>query len=164
MSTAVRVCASGELWVGSGVGSLQTALHEAIHLARDEIIISCFSVTSGADAIIAELQAALERGVLVRMIVNHLEEQASAAALELKRMAQIYPHFELWNFRGQEGSDLHAKVLCVDRRVAVVGSSNLSFRGLVASYELGIVLTGTAAETIAERVGSLLSTQLVTRE
>ena len=163
MTTAIRVCASGELWVGGGVGSLQTALHEAVQSATDEIVISCFSVTSGAQPLVTELHAALRRGILVRMIVNRLAQQAPSAVSELKRLATEYPHFELWDFVGEEGSDLHAKVLCVDRQLAVLGSSNLSFRGLVTSYELGVVVTGPPAQTIAERIGTLLSTPLVTR-
>src|SRR5262249_43686465 len=112
-----------------------------------------------------DLRAALERGILTQMIVNRIEQQDNRSVTLLRILADQYQHFELWNFGGQSegGPDLHAKAVCADSRLAVVGSSNLSFRGLVANFELGVVVHGDAARTLSDRMRLLLSSRLVQR-
>jgi cardiolipin synthase len=52
-------------------------------------------------------------------------------------------------------TDLHAKVLVVDRSIALVGSANLSFHGMVSNHEMALVVRGPTAEVIAERFDML---------
>jgi cardiolipin synthase len=163
MSSEIRICASGDLWVGGGIGSLETALHQLLMSAEDKVLIACYSVTPGANALLSELSGVLERGVLVRMIVNRFEKQNTDARVQLRGLSTKFRHFELWDFTGPTGTDLHAKVLCADGRQAVIGSSNLSFRGLVSNYELGVKISGETARAIEERVLAIFSSRHASR-
>jgi cardiolipin synthase len=62
-----------------------------------------------------------------------------------------------------DGGDLHAKVICADERIAVIGSSNLSFRGLVSNYELGVVVRGEPARIIGDKLRTMFSSRSVER-
>ena len=62
-----------------------------------------------------------------------------------------------------EWSDLHAKVIVVDRRKAIIGSSNLSRRGFLTNYELALLLEGSTATTVASVVDKLLASPHVLR-
>lgn len=54
------------------------------------------------------------------------------------------------NFCDPAGRQLHAKVLVSDRKKALVGSANFSWGGMIANYEIGIMLEGDAAWKMAE--------------
>jgi phosphatidylserine/phosphatidylglycerophosphate/cardiolipin synthase-like enzyme len=67
------------------------------------------------------------------------------------------------NFRadgGGTGEGLHAKVLVADRSAALVGSSNLTFHGLVSSHELAVLVRGPLAGEIADRIDMLARSAL----
>jgi cardiolipin synthase len=163
MNSDIRVCASGDLWVGGSVGSLETAVHEVFTSARDHIFITCYSITGGANALFDALRGALDRGVLTRLAINKITGQSADAVGQLRALGQSYPHFELWNFVSANGADLHAKVVCADECMAVIGSSNLSFRGLVSNYELGVVVRGEPARIVSDRLRALFSSRSVQR-
>ncbi len=48
--------------------------------------------------------------------------------------------------------DLHAKVIVVDHNAALVGSANMTWKGLVGNHELAVLVSG----EVASRVGMLL--------
>src|SRR5690242_8420977 len=111
MNGDIQVCASGELWVGGSVGSLETAIYEVFTSATNNILITCYSITAGANALLDALRGALERGVLIRIAVNNINGQSPTAVTQLRTLARSYPHLELWNFVPADGGDLHAKVI-----------------------------------------------------
>lgn len=47
---------------------------------------------------------------------------------------------------------LHAKVVVVDRKKAVLGSANFSWGGMAAHYEIGVLLEGDEAWTLSKLV------------
>jgi len=47
---------------------------------------------------------------------------------------------------------LHAKLIVVDRSIALVGSSNLSWKGLILNHELAVLIEGPTAA----KVGNLI--------
>lgn len=63
----------------------------------------------------------------------------------------------IYNFTSDEQIDLHAKLVVIDRQKAIVGSSNLSRRGLLTNYELALVVEGMAVAEIANVVDRLIS-------
>ncbi len=139
MSNA-QIVVSGLAWMGSGIGSIESAIEDLLKSAEDEILLTAYSI-GNADHIFDLLESALARGVIVRMAVNRLSEQNGSVQNRLKYLQSKYPHFYLHSFQpdGERG-DLHAKVLVVDRKSALVGSSNLSFNGMVLNHELAVVL------------------------
>lgn len=163
MSTDITVVVTGVEWLGAGVGSIESALEELFREARREVIVSAYSVTSGADLIFSWMEAALARGVEVSFLVNRFSEQPQNAGQVLRSLVSRYPHFHLYDFEQAVGTDLHAKAIVCDRRIAVVGSSNLSRRGMLANYEIAVRLEGPHAECVAAVLDRVVQSHLVTK-
>lgn len=162
----VDVVVTGLGWVGAGVRSIDGVLREMVRSARSSLDITVYSLTDGAAIVFEEIEAALGIGVKVRLVVNDLGDQRNAARNRLRTLLDRFPgQFHVWNFPRQpdaEKAGLHAKVIVVDRRKALVGSANLSFLGLAGSHELGVSVDGPAAERVALCVDQLLGTRFVT--
>jgi cardiolipin synthase len=151
----IRVVVSGLGWMGSGTGSIESAIETLLSEARREILLTAYSI-GNADHIFELLESALARGVRVRMVVNRLSEQHESIQRRLERLRQRYPYFDLWSFEPhEERGDLHAKVLVVDRQHALVGSSNLSYNGMVLNHELAVLIEGKEASDIAAALDTL---------
>lgn len=153
----VRIVVTGLSWMGSGIGSIETAIEKLFREAREEIALTAYAITGGADLLLDWMEAALDRGVQVRMIVNRLEDQSSEVRVRLRNMVARYPHFHLYNFAPDDDFDMHAKVIVVDRLLALVGSSNLSRRGLTNNHELAVLVQGPPAAEVARALDLLLS-------
>jgi len=143
--------------MGSGIGSIESALGKLFREAKQEILLTAYSITSGADILFDWLDIALSRGVEIKMIVNHLEGQPPVVIQKLQGLVKKYQHFYLYDFHRDEWVDLHAKLVVADRQIAIVGSSNLSRRGLLTNYELALSITGQVATDIACAVDSIIS-------
>lgn len=158
---AVSVAVTGLTWMGSGIGSIETAIGKLFREAREEITLTAYSITGGADILLDWMEAALDRGVQVSMVVNRLEGQSPEATTRLRGFAGRYLHFRLYDFAPDGGFDLHAKVIVVDRRMALVGSSNLSRSGLLNNHELAVLVEGFAAVDVARALDLLLADALL---
>ena len=154
---AVSIAVTGFSWMGSGIGSIETAIERLFREASEEVALTAYAVTTGADLLLDWMTEALDRGVRVSMVVNRLEDQASGIGRQLRVLAVRYPHFRLYNFAPENDFDLHAKVIVVDRRMALVGSSNLSRRGLLNNHELAMLVEGPVATDVAKALDLLLT-------
>lgn len=150
------VVVTGIDWMGAGVGSIESAMRHLFHNAKREILLTVYSITSGADMLFDWLEEALSRGVEIKIVVNRLDEQKPAIKKKLYRLKGRYSHFHLYDFTLDGFTDLHAKLIVADRDKAIVGSSNLSKRGFLTNYELALVVTGAQASTIASVVDRLI--------
>jgi cardiolipin synthase len=149
------VVVTGIGWMGGGVGSIESALEQIFREAEQEIIVTAYSITSGADLLFDWMEAALMRGIKIRMVINRKDEQPPGVVNRLRNFARTYPHFHLYNFAADGEADLHAKAIVADRRVALIGSSNLSRRGLLNNHELAVLIQGTAANDVASVIERL---------
>ena len=131
--TRVSVVVTGTAWMGSGIGSIESALERLLREAEHEIALTVYAIGSGADLLLDWLEAALARGVQVKLVVNRLRSQPPDVTIRLRQFATMYPHLLFYDFAPESETDLHAKVVVVDRRLALVGSSNLSRRGLLSN-------------------------------
>ncbi|HAD06863.1 MAG TPA: endonuclease [Anaerolineaceae bacterium] len=153
----VRVVVSGLGWLGSGTGSIESAIEDLLRNARKEILLTVYSIGQ-ADRIFDLLDAALSRGVKVQMVVNRLSKQHAMVLKRLEELRKKYPYFSLFSFDPQEErGDLHAKVMVVDRSRALVGSSNLSYNGMVTNLEMAALIEGKEAENIADLIAKVIS-------
>jgi len=157
IETNVNVVVTGIDWMGGGVGSIESAMRQLFQDAKQEILLTVYAVTSGADMLFEWLEMALSRGVDIKMIVNRLNEQTPVVNSKLHYLDSTYPHFHLYDFTSVEYVDLHAKLIVIDRQKAMVGSSNLSKRGLLTNYELALTVEGIAATEIASVVDRLIA-------
>lgn len=155
----VSVAVTGLAWMGGGTGSIESALVRLFREATQDILITAYTIGSSADLLFQMLETCLARGVEARLIINRLNSQSPEVITQLNRLNAIYPHFHLYDFDAGENGDLHAKIVVVDRSMALVGSSNLSQRGLVANHELAVLIEGPAAMEIARALDRLLSSR-----
>ena len=154
---------TGINWMGGGIGSIESAMEQLFQNAADELLLTVYSISTRTDLLFDLLDTVLSRGVQTKMVINRFEKQPRGVIRRLRDLAETYPHFLLHNFSGDSESDLHAKAIVADRKTAIVGSSNLSWRGMVTNYELAILVEGDTAIAVAQVVDRLLASKNVTR-
>jgi len=159
----VRTVVSGSIWMGSGLGSVESALHRLFNEANDEVLIIAFTVSNATELFFDHLRSMLQRHIRVRMVINRFEEQHPDAQRRLQQVKNDYPGlFHLLSFvPSNDQSDLHAKVVVVDRSKALVGSANLSLRGLQNNHELGVVISGEAVNDVAHAIDLIATSPYV---
>lgn len=161
--TKVTVYVTGIGWMGGGIGSIESALERLFRQAEHEILLTVYVLGNRMDLLFGWLEEALSRGVEITLIINRLSNQTREVADQLLHITQIYPHFHLYDFFAPGETDLHAKVVIVDRQVALVGSSNLSKRGLLGNHELALLVEGSAATGVAAAIDRLVLNRTHTR-
>lgn len=161
----VSIAVTGTGWLGAGAPAVERVLAELIASAQQEIMLTAYSITPGSDRIWAEFQRALATGIRVAVVIDRLEKQHPDSRSLLHQLLTTYPDsFSLYDFAEDDVSTgLHAKVVVIDRRVALVGSANLSLRGMVSAHEMAAIVRGPTADRIAERVDALIGSSLLTR-
>lgn len=164
-SDRIDIAVTGMGWLGSGVPSVQRTLQELLSAAREEVQLTAYSITSGSELILVALEQLADSGVRCTIIVNDLASQPVDVRTILLRVADNHADsVALFDFPPGAGSEgLHAKVVVVDRSSALVGSSNLTFHGMVASHELAVLVRGPAAARIADRIDLLARSPAVER-
>ena len=164
-----EVLVTGLEWLGGNVRSLSAKLGEVIRAAEFTLDITVYSLTDGADELLAVINEKAAVGVRIRIIVDDLEsvEDYNKFFLraKLREMIQRNPEtFQVYNFPHESNTDgLHAKVVVVDRTHALIGSANLSFRGLLSTHELGVLVYGETARTTAECIDKLINSSKTKR-
>ncbi len=152
----VNVVVTGTEWMGSGVGSIETVIADLFKTVISELHISAYAISNSSDLFFEWLEKALQRGVKVKILINRLDEQPFEVRGRLKNLLIKYPHFFLYEFKSTENVDLHAKVIAIDHKKALVGSSNLSKRGLITNFEMGLLVEGPVANTITNTLEKLV--------
>jgi phosphatidylserine/phosphatidylglycerophosphate/cardiolipin synthase-like enzyme len=159
----VSLAVTGLGWLGAGVPAVERTLTDLLDAASHEILLTVYSMTPGTGRVWDAIEKALATGIRCTLIANRLDEQhpdLRALFLELARRHPVT--LRIYTFTGADDRDaLHAKLVIVDRQVALVGSANLTFHGLVSAHELAIVVRGPTVEQIASRFDLLLRSQLV---
>lgn len=155
----LRVVVSGTTWMGGGLGSIESALYRLLTQASDEIMIVAYTISTATPLLFQELEAALQRGIRIRCLMNRFSTQPYKVQQRFRDLLRSFPHLlQVFSFTPtSDEADLHAKAIIVDRHYALVGSANLSLRGLMDNHELGIVITGAGAAEIARAVDLLLA-------
>src|SRR5207248_3040435 len=116
-----------------------------------------YSVGTGALIQIDWLHETAARGIGMRIVVNHFATQPQLIQLRLLAMVSAYRWCELFDFSpDDQEEELHAKVFIADRQRMLIGSANLSRRGLLKNYEMAVVVAGHPAEEAARAIDQLL--------
>jgi cardiolipin synthase len=150
---------TGLSWLGGGVQSVQQECLSIIRSARRELTLCAYSITAGAGTLIDEITDVAAQGVVVTLIVNNLRDQPADIRDRIRRWGTTATrNIRLFDFNTDDPhGQLHAKVITADRAIALVGSANLSFHGMVSNHELAVVVRGPIAEEIAVRLDTLKS-------
>jgi len=127
---------------GSGAGRLTAAtVIDLIGQARREILIVSYA-TRGEPAIEAALAAAAGRGVEITILAERHADNPGYTATGtpfpgLRALRLRWPAG-----RRPAGAALHAKIIVVDDRIALVGSANFTSRGMESNLECGTLIRG----------------------
>ncbi len=155
----VQILITGRYFAGSGYRSFEPVLEELLVSAKREVHIVSYVLTQSALPFLHRVEEALYRGVQVCMVCDEASFTDEEVSTRLFDIEQRYSAFmKLVRFHDPEGSRLHAKVVVVDRQKAVVGSANLSWGGLAANHEIGLLVEGNIAWSLADLIDALVST------
>ena len=159
----VSLAVTGLGWLGAGVPAVERTLTDLLDAADQEILLTVYSMTPGTGRVWDAIEKALATGIRCTLIANRLDAQHPDLRSLFLELARRYPvTLRIYTFTGADDRDaLHAKLVIVDRQVALVGSANLTFHGMVSAHELAIVVRGPTVEIIASRVDLLLRSRLV---
>ena len=134
------------VWTGpeSGMSSSRltaAAVIELINAARSEILLVSYA-TQTEPQISAALSAAVARNVAVTLLAErHADNPSySSAATPFPGLDAVRLYWPLSS--RPPGAALHAKIIVVDERIALVGSANLTSRAMEANLECGILIRG----------------------
>ncbi len=160
LDTAVRAARSireelGEttvVWTGPTVRTLavrptRQVVLQLIARARSSLTIVTYAGYDVAELVAALDEARLERGVVVRLILETEEDSggklkgdAAAAFGNLPKAVPVYC-WPLAN-RGPTGAAMHVKTVVMDRRAILVSSANLTGAAMDRNMELGLLVEG----------------------
>ena len=134
------------VWTGpesqqSGGRLTMAVLADLISEAKREILLVSYATLPSGE-IRAALADAVERGVEITALLERPVDNAQFsghgdpfAGLRVRRLS--WP-----GSRRPPGASMHAKMLVVDRRVAVIGSANLTGYALERNFECGLLVRG----------------------
>jgi phosphatidylserine/phosphatidylglycerophosphate/cardiolipin synthase-like enzyme len=133
------------VWTGPGsVGEQRltaAVLHELLAGARERILIVSYAAYTLPD-MATDLEAAVARGCQVDVVFETEEDSAGAytgPSYPFAHVAGISRWF--WPADQRDGHGvLHAKLLIVDGRRALVGSANLTTKALAHNLEVGVLI------------------------
>jgi phosphatidylserine/phosphatidylglycerophosphate/cardiolipin synthase-like enzyme len=140
-----QVLVTGKHFTGHGLRAIGPVVEELVARAEQEIKILAYVFTTSAMPLLERVEDALARGVRVTVVVNRLDAQPQNIIATLKGLAGRYAHATIRSFESADGSQLHAKVVLVDRQRAVIGSANFTWGGMVNNHEIGVLIEGDGA-------------------
>ena len=162
-----EVAVTGNFWLGRGLSSIRSLVKDSISKAESEIQIAAYAIGENSDEyeFFELLRGVLARGIRVLMIVNRFSNQRESVRKTLLELAGKYNSFVLKDFNPQDKrEDLHAKLIVIDHTTALVGSANLSFKGMVANHELMVRLSGKTSYSIGELLDRLSENSEIIKE
>jgi len=156
MTVDIQVAVTGKSWMGKGVGSIWTMIEDSMSKATDEILIAAYSISENSMELVDLIEEALVKGIRVLLVINRLNGQPDIIRERLFKLNNRFKEFILKDFSPENTSeDLHAKLIIIDHSVALVGSANLTWKGMVLNHELMVRLTGKPAGNVGRLVDRL---------
>jgi len=128
MQVDIVPVATGEKWIGYGVRSFQSVIHELISKASNELVMTVYVLTSMD--IVDDIRNALERGVRVEIyLYSGKMQKENDAVRSILQLDNEYNYLKLYRIKEDM---LHAKVLS--------GLAKFTFSGMTKNYELGFLV------------------------
>lgn len=153
--TRVEILATGPELIKKGIRGIEPVMEEIIIQASKEIQIMAYVFTSNALHILDLIEQAAKKGIRISIVVNELQSQDKTIISRFKKMTEDFPYVQIFDFTDPKKKQLHAKIIVVDRKKAVVGSANFSWGGMYSNYEVGLLIEGPPAWKLAEIVDHL---------
>lgn len=158
-----KLAVTGNSWMVKNIGSIQSLMKETLSKSKDEVLIAAYNI-SGNKEFIKMLDDLVVRGIRVTIVVNKFYKQFPYVQNILKKMCNKYSNLFIFSFEPENrNEDLHAKLIVVDHRYALVGSANLSGNGLFRNHEMMVRLSGRVAAEIGNLIEALIKSSNVER-
>jgi len=110
--------------------------------AADEVLLVSYAAYPAPD-IVAALTAAVARGVSVTLLLEREGDAPDGFHGHANPFAGVAATRLRWRRQDRaEGASLHAKMVVVDRRVALVGSANITSSAMLKNLECGLLVRG----------------------
>lgn len=141
-ATAIDVAWTGPV-SRTATGRLTSeAIASTLNDARHEILLIGYAVHD-EQRVTSALHAAASRGVDITLLLERNADNPRYTGTSIP-LAELPARRLAWpaGQRPASGASLHAKVLVVDRHVALVGSANLTGWALARNLECGILVRG----------------------
>jgi phosphatidylserine/phosphatidylglycerophosphate/cardiolipin synthase-like enzyme len=156
------------VWTGPESGAHSSrltaaAVIELIDSARQEILLVSYA-TQTEPTIRDALQDAVTRGVSVTLLIERPEDNPgySSARTPFPGLRALRLHWPA--AERPPHTSLHAKIIVVDDRIALVGSANLTSRAMEDNLECGILIQGgPQPRAIRDHITSLYAVGILRR-
>ena len=154
----IEILATGNKIIGNGTKSIYKKIEDMISSAENDILIATYSISGNIKEILNIIETKLKIGVEVKIIINDIKEQSNEIQQYLEYLKNTYDFIQIINFREIfSNSDLHMKVIICDRKKALIGSANFTWKGLLDNYELGVYLEGKKADEIYQTISKIFN-------
>lgn len=115
-------------------------IYSLINEAEKSITITGYSISDFVTEMLNIIISKSQQGVYVTLYVNELEKQKSVLERLLSYQSKFLRVYEYKKDMDDKMAALHAKIIVVDRKTALVSSANLSYHGMQGNVEMGILL------------------------
>lgn len=137
---------SRPVWTGPGAKGDErltaAVLHELVAKAEERVLLVSFAAYTLAE-LATDLEKAIQRGCDVDVVFETEEDSAGAYSGPNSKPFGTVVGARRWRWPADAraaGAVLHAKLLVIDGRRALVGSANLTHRALTANLEAGVLV------------------------
>ena len=171
LGTVHEIACSGDHWGDGLVGSLSDLFYQTLrpNKVQDRVQICTYTLGRRNDEIeefFAILRDLIDNERNVVLIINDEESGtfqscspfAKGKLKELRDFGKGKFEYYFFNSKSHGGKILHAKLVVVDRKIALIGSANISRKALSLNYEIMLKVSG---ESTVSRL-SLMLDNLVT--
>ena len=132
---------------------MRVSIKELIRSAQHELIIAAFRLDS--EELISLIIEQASAGVIVKIHLDHGQiEDNHIPQMAYNRLINNGIEVELWEEDWRHS--LHAKVLIADGKRAIIGSANLTDRGMDRNIELGVGVIGPTVKFLRSAVLALM--------
>jgi len=145
--------ATGEVLVGNGVRSFDSAIREVLALPLREIQIASYGFDRSFGPVLEGLFSRISRTGARMIVITRPSKEHEPGVRQT--LAILEKEGVLVPAPPGCGGLLHTKALVVNRIHAILGSANFTYGGLTANHEIGVWLTGKEAWEVAKAVDRL---------
>ena len=152
-------------WRTADLEPTQHAFHGMVRSAQRRVVVMTPFFDNTGALWLQELLSYVAKSAERVLILRSLEDPArkdypsgfDSIAFWLNAQGVKVFNYSIPREEGAGRETFHAKVVLCDRSVAYLGSSNLTAASLEHSMEMGVVLQGSAAASVAEVVDAVLA-------
>ena len=161
IGTVEGMSASGAGWSSGRAGDIRNMFFNTLKSenVKRSVQISTFSLGNNNEEVnefFSLIEELLKSERDVSIIVNDDQKGSctKTAKIRLRELRKRFPSrfsYQLFNSKSKAtlGKLLHAKLVVVDRKTALVGSANISKGALVSNYEIMLKVSGSVASEIS---------------